>query len=379
MKTEISRDSHQPGKRYSGVYQQQGRVLADADWNELVEILKDRLNDTLKDVVGNGSPLHRNVVDNTTSPPSLQWGYVYVDGVQAVVRPDDGATLQPVLEYEHQEDFPTAPDLPSAPDDNYVLYADVWERTVTHLMDERLRDKGLHGADTCSRKQTLAQVKWCGVAVDPEQSEKNPVKGDANLSLTLLHKTSESDPCDPCAAELNVESRVGNYLFRVEVHDVKGDADGPSEITLKWSGENGAEQFEAMPTKEHMPVGFISDKWVYEFFDETSEKHLGVHLERCAGPCSRCAYRDQGACESLPCSADSWIERNHEIRSPLGWILQIESDVKNPDRGCRQGDRLIYEQGCRCTGFRENQLFARDDSCIDSARYDSWQQEVCCR
>jgi len=282
MKTEISRDSHQPGKRYSGVYQQQGRVLADADWNELVEILKDRLNDTLKDVVGNGSPLHRNVVDNTTSPPSLQWGYVYVDGVQAVVRPDDGATLQPVLEYEHQEDFPTAPDLPSAPDDNYVLYADVWERTVTHLMDERLRDKGLHGADTCSRKQTLAQVKWCGVAVDPEQSEKNPVKGDANLSLTLLHKTSESDPCDPCAAELNVESRVGNYLFRVEVHDVKGDADGPSEITLKWSGENGAEQFEAMPTKEHMPVGFISDKWVYEFFDETSEKHLGVHLGQAA-------------------------------------------------------------------------------------------------
>ena len=67
MKTEISRDSHQPEKRYSGVYQQQGRMLTDADWNELVEILKERLNDALKDVVGSkdkeggvgGTPRHR--------------------------------------------------------------------------------------------------------------------------------------------------------------------------------------------------------------------------------------------------------------------------------------------------------------------------------
>ena len=67
MKTEISRDSHQPEKRYSGVYQQQGRMLTDADWNELVEILKDRLNDALKDVVGSkegsigGVPRHRTL------------------------------------------------------------------------------------------------------------------------------------------------------------------------------------------------------------------------------------------------------------------------------------------------------------------------------
>ena len=84
MKTEISRDSHQPEKRYSGVYQQQGRMLTDADWNELVDILKGRLNDALKDVVGNGSPLHRNVVNNEADPPELQWGYVYVDGIQGV-------------------------------------------------------------------------------------------------------------------------------------------------------------------------------------------------------------------------------------------------------------------------------------------------------
>ncbi|MCK4787917.1 MAG: tail fiber protein [Desulfobacteraceae bacterium] len=160
----------------------------------------------------------------------------------------------------------------------YIIYADVWERTVTHLMDERLRDKGLHGADTCTRKQTMAQVKWCPEKVDPEISDKNPSKGDAKLSLKLHQKTIEPDPCDPCAAQLDVESKTGNYLFRVEVHDVKGDADGPTEITLKWSSENGAEQFEAQQEKEEMPAGFINGKWVYEFFNMTSEKHLGVHF-----------------------------------------------------------------------------------------------------
>jgi hypothetical protein len=287
MKTEISRDSHQPEKRYSGVYQQQGRMLTDADWNELVDILKGRLNDALKDVVGNGSPLHRNVVNNEADPPKLKWGYVYVDGIQAVVRPDQIAALSPDFDYGHQEDFPAPPDLPAAGAGDFIFYANVWERTVTPLMDERLRDKGLHGADTGTRKQTLAQVKWCPYdAADPAQPDndaetslKNPGKGDARLSATLLQKNIEPDQCDPCASQLDVASVVGNYLFRIEVHDVQGDADSPTAITLKWSSENGAEQFEALAAKEDMPAGFISDKRIYEFFDETSERHLGVHLE----------------------------------------------------------------------------------------------------
>ncbi len=295
MKTEISRDSHQPKKRYSGVYQQQGRMLTDADWNELVEILKERLNDALKDVVGNkawsmgGTPRHRALrvkKESKKDPLTIQPGHVYIDGVAAQVSGDKD------IAYGKQLDFPSPPGLPRAQSltrapslaDNYIIYADVWERTVTHMMDERLRDKGLHGADTCTRKQTMAQVKWCPYDSvnlannDPEQSAKNPAKGDAKLSLKLHQKTIEPDPCDPCAAQLDVESKTGNYLFRVEVHDVKGDADAPAEITLKWSSENGAEQFEALPKKEKMPAGFISDKWVYEFFDMTSEKHLGVHF-----------------------------------------------------------------------------------------------------
>jgi hypothetical protein len=274
MKTEISRDSHQPNKRYSGVYQQQGRMLTDADWNELVEILKGRLNESLKDVVGSneggigGTPRHRALKIVDDGGIKIHPGHVYVNGVAAQLPGDTD------IVYDAQLDFPSPPTLPN----NYVLYADVWERTVTHLMDEHLRDKGLHGADTCTRKQAMVQVKGCPNTVDPEQPEQNPAKGDAELTVTLLAKTTQPDPCDPCVSELDVESKIGNYLFRVEVHDVKGDASNPSEITMKWSSENAAEQFKASATKEEMPVGYVDNKYVYELFNETSEKHLGVHL-----------------------------------------------------------------------------------------------------
>ncbi len=274
MKTEISRDSYQHEKRYSGVYQQQGRMLTDADWNELVEILKARLNEALRDVVGNaqgrigGTPRHRALRIIDDGGIKIQPGHIYIDGMAARL-PGSG----PVA-FADQADFPNPP----APAGDYVLYADVWERTVTQLMDQRLLDAGLHGADTCSRKQMMAQIKWCPDSIDPEQSTLNPPKGDAGLTLTLLQKTTDPDACDPCAAELDIDTRVGNYLFRVEVHDVQGDADNPTQITLKWSSENGAEQFEALSTEDAMPAGFISDKWVYEFFDATTERQQGVHL-----------------------------------------------------------------------------------------------------
>ncbi|MHC4308360.1 MAG: DUF6519 domain-containing protein [Planctomycetota bacterium] len=299
MKTEISRDSHQPKKRYSGVYQQQGRMLTDADWNELVEILKERLNESLKDVVGSneggigGTPRHRALKIVDDGAIKIHPGHVYVNGVAAQVLGDTD------IAYDEQADFPSPPVLPS----NYNLYADVWERTVTHLMDEHLRDKGLHGADTCTRKQIMVQVKGCSNTVDPEQPEQNPTKGDAELTVTLLQKTTQPDLCDPCVSQLDVESKIGNYLFRVEVHDVKGDAYNPSDITLKWSSENGAEQFKALATKEEMPVGFVDNKYVYEFFNETSEKHLGVHLETDTGfPVRGMLHKDYPA--TLPTGFD---------------------------------------------------------------------------
>ena len=57
MKTQISRHSFAPEQRYSGVYQQMGRMITDADWNELNDLVQHRLVEALTDVIGDGSPV----------------------------------------------------------------------------------------------------------------------------------------------------------------------------------------------------------------------------------------------------------------------------------------------------------------------------------
>jgi predicted flap endonuclease-1-like 5' DNA nuclease len=286
MKTQISNSTYDILKRYSGVYQQMGRPVTDADWNEMPDIVKHRLADALSDVIGNGTPRDRGVVRIIDHPDGsqtydLRWGYVYADGIIAQVRPDPAATLSDplglALEYEHQADFPQAPAQPAA---DHTVYVDVWERTVTALEDSKLRDPGLHGADTCTRTQTMAQVKWCPTTLSPENPDQNPTIGDALLTLAIREGSTEPDPCDPCDDEVALQDKVGNYLFRVEVHDVEYDAGGdPARIVLKWSSENGAEQYAV----DNLPTGFASGNFAYEFYsgpteDMASEKHLGKHL-----------------------------------------------------------------------------------------------------
>lgn len=269
MKTQISRNTFKPGQRYSGVYQQQGRMLTDADWNELMDVMKTRVDEAIRDAIGSGAPRDRGlaVLDNFR----LQPGHLFVDGIHAEL-PGTAA-----VDSAAQADFSEAQALPlsggSAPS-GYVLYADVWERPVLALEDGELLDPGLHGADTCTRTRTMLQVKWCPAGVDPADTAVNPRHGNAPLTLALWRSTSAADPCDPCATEVALDARVGNYLFRVEVHDWKGNADGSGELTLKWSGENGAEQHKA----GQLPMDFDQGGWIYEFFNLACEQNSGVHL-----------------------------------------------------------------------------------------------------
>ncbi len=335
MKTQRSRNSFDALKRYSGVHQQMGRMFTDSDWNELSELVKHRLDDALTDVIGVGTPRERGIVDvidngDGTNSYTLIWGYAYVDGIIAQVRPAVDAVLsdpaEVLFEYEHQADFPEAPALPAV---DHQLYLDVWERTVLSLEDEDLRDPGLHGADTCTRTQTMAQVKWCPLTLDPENSENNPPTGDAELTLTLREGSTEPDPCDPCANEVMLLDKVGNYLFRVEIHHVEYDNTGnPERVVIKWSAENGAEQYFI----DNTPTGFESNNFAYEFYsgeteDFASEKHLGRHLATGFVPKRgelQTAYPDTPpAAFSLVRRWDGYCEL---VKSGVTWILVSGSD-----------------------------------------------------
>lgn len=272
MKTQISRDSRQPAKRYSGVYQQQGRMLTDSDINEQVDIDKHRLEHSLEDVIGSGTPAEGGLAINADA--SIQPGKAYVEGVPAEIQGDTAIT------YDNQEDYTNAPPITES---DYLLYLDVWDRAVTGLEDEALIDPGLHGADTCTRTQTMTQVRWCPAAKE-SQLLSLPKQGDAPLTLTLRDGSEGGDDCDPCASLVNVDTSVGNYLFRVEVHHVRYSASGKVDrLTLKWSSENGAEQYKI----GYEPADFTSGNWIYELFNETAEKHLGAYLSPTHGDIKR--------------------------------------------------------------------------------------------
>jgi len=258
-------------------------MLTDSDLTEQALISRDRLNQALRDVIGSGTPRHNALLQITEiankQVPGLFWGknggLAYIDGIPAQVRAAPDAPDADVFSYEHQLDYPLGEDGPVLPDSAYRLYLDVWERSVSWLEDEVLRDPGLQGADTTSRTQTMAQIKWCAVDTDPLCSKSNPAIGTARLKLLVRNTVSSVDPCDPCADELQLNDSVGNYLFRAEVHDVHYDETAqPDSIVLKWSSENGAEAYKTAD----VPAGFASNQYIYEFFDELSEKRLGVNL-----------------------------------------------------------------------------------------------------
>jgi hypothetical protein len=274
MGTQISRDSHRHERHYSGVYQQQGRMITDADWNELVELVKRRLAGALGDGIASGAPRTGGVglvADQGGGPVRIRAGRAYVDGIPAEVVGKGATSPGDRFGVDEQLDFPRAP----VPPVDATVYLDVWEREVTSLEDAGLRDPALHGADTCTRTRTMAQIKWAPASIDPAVPRHNPTSGNAVLGLVLHTGVGVEDPCDPCAAEVAVEGRTGNYLFRLEVHDVLGAPGAQLGLTLKWSSENAGEQY---PVTSVPPEFSVGGPWVFETYDDVAATHLGVHL-----------------------------------------------------------------------------------------------------
>jgi len=330
MKTQISRDSFRPGRRYSGVYQQQGRMFPDYDLNELVDLVKARLVAALRDAVDSGAPRDRGagvVQANPGDPLLLRAGRLYADGVPGDLVPRTGIDPASPFAFDAQADFPGA----TAPVPDSYIYADIWDRAVTAREDTELMDPGLHGADTCSRTKTMVQIKHCPTGIDPGDPDDNPPIGNAPLDFALRLGVTGSDPCDPCADNLDLDSRVGNYLFRLEVHEVEGVPERPDAIVLKWSRENGAEHH---PLGEE-PDAFRSGHWVYEFYDLAAECHLGYHPAAGFSP-QRGVLSAGWPPEPLP--AKPWVRRwdgaCRLTRSGSDWSLAAEAaGAPSRDRG----------------------------------------------
>ncbi len=298
MKGDFTRDTFDPLKHFSRVLMQQGRVQLDADWNEQAAILLHYLQALARDLIGpHGTPANDDgsagsgftitslVVNGqaVANDFAIQAGHYYVDGILAE---NDSDT-----HYAGQADY-VLDDSGTITDGTFLVYLDVWERHVTSLEDDSIREVALGGPDTATRAEVVWQVKiWPADSglisnlkdylTDPSKYPNyttawNSLVGQWQPSnrgwLQAMLEPLDDGTADPCITPPQSGYRgAENQLYRVEIHT--GGA--PDQATFKWSRNNGSVATEWKDTQGADLVvgsvrGFTAGQWV-ELIDDMRE------------------------------------------------------------------------------------------------------------
>ncbi|MFY9719132.1 MAG: DUF6519 domain-containing protein [Candidatus Cybelea sp.] len=165
-----------------------------------------------------------------------------LDALPGGVNNNDSGALARLTTFMSQPDYSPSSQLAAG---SYQVYLDVWERLITCLEDDSIREVALNGPDTAARARVVWQVKCCTPAGSPEGSCMTP-QALANqlqpwnrgfLKARVQPTRASTDPCivSPTSAYYGPE----NQLYRVEVNTGSNDPSGRPP-TFKWSRENGA-------------------------------------------------------------------------------------------------------------------------------------------
>lgn len=131
-----------------------------------------------------------------------------------------------------------------------LAYLDVWNRHITSVEDDNIREKALKGPDTSTRSKAEWQARLlrCVLEDSPEKLScqqaslmlKELVGQAASHLAARLQPAQKESAKDLCAA-ISGASYKGqdNQLYRVEIHQ----PGGVGEATFKWSRDNGAIAF----------------------------------------------------------------------------------------------------------------------------------------
>jgi hypothetical protein len=251
MKGDFSRNSFRPGKRYTGVRMQQGRVQLDSDWNEQVDIQRELERAALRDTIGlcggpkgvgpDGSTLAGFGIQTQGGDVVIDRGRYWVHGTRCV---NDTSLLR----VDEQADLPELAGVTgkAKPTQNgtYLVYLEAWQRHITALEDSEIREKALGGPDTATRSQTIWQVKFhrlgganANIFCDDIGTHWRPDDADPDGTLAARAEPGDDSTADPCNLAPGAGyRRVENQLYRVEIH-----SGGPTgTATFKWSRDNGS-------------------------------------------------------------------------------------------------------------------------------------------
>src|SRR2546421_6827947 len=95
MKADLTRNTFNPFKHFSGVLMQQGRVQLDADWNEQGSILLHYLRTLATDLIGEhgggGGGFKISALDGASGDFQIGVGHYYVDGILCEAEGEEGA------------------------------------------------------------------------------------------------------------------------------------------------------------------------------------------------------------------------------------------------------------------------------------------------
>jgi hypothetical protein len=154
---------------------------------------------------------------------------------------------------------------------SYLVYLDVWERHITYLQNDDIREKALNGPDTTTRSQLIWQVGFqqtnqAATEFAPQTDLEKyvlfqeefgigatlPTKsktGTGTGRLAAQTKEISHDNSDPCVLAPDSKYRgLENQLYRVEIHSSgvaqrKNGVPDETVATWKWSRDNGAVVF----------------------------------------------------------------------------------------------------------------------------------------
>jgi hypothetical protein len=257
MGADFSRVRLDPLLDYAGVELQQGRVLLDADANELMAILDRRLRALASDTLGRARVSSTTPdafkIDTVLATLSIGKGRMYVDGLLAENHGARDATKQmfdPLLaeiQFSNSVAYPLQPYLPAPPalptKGKHLVYLDVWDREVTPLEQPNLVENAV-GVDASTRVQTVWQVRvladdsgnfTCGSPDTDLPAWAALIAPSTGVLTTGAYDVAASDnPCElpPSGGYRGLE----NQLYRVEIHD----PGQPGKATFKWSRENAS-------------------------------------------------------------------------------------------------------------------------------------------
>ncbi len=298
MRGDFSRNTFDISKHFSRVLQQQGRVQLDADPNEQAAILLHYLQVLAADLIGpHGGPGDGFKIDVTIDGKDFEIhdGHYYVDGMlcENHLRMDSTGKSIPVT-YLTQPDPPFDKVNHDLPQGQSLVYLDVWERYMSYLSDDSIREKALGGPDTAGRAKIIWQVKVLphkpdekSDSVAPKSNENSNICNDVKNLLTLSRANlsarvrPEQPSTDPCIVAPDSKYRgAENRLYRVEIHtggQAIGteaiDAEPTTRATFKWSRDNGsvaAAWLEGDNVTVSSTRGFAAGQWV-ELTDDTHE------------------------------------------------------------------------------------------------------------